>query len=141
MVNLVALHGRLTADPELRHTANGTAVCGFTVACSTGYGDKKQAHYIDCVAWRQTAEFLCQYFCKGKEIVVSGQLQTRTFEDRQGNKRKATEVLAQSLDFCGQNTGQHTGRAADQDPSASHAQGFEQGFMEACPGPDDDLPF
>lgn len=101
MINLAMIHGRITADPELRRIQSGKAVCGFCVAVDTGYGEKKQAQFIDCVAWEKTAEFLCKYFTKGQEIAVTGQLQTRTWEDKRGGKHKATELLARELDFCG----------------------------------------
>jgi len=77
MINLAILHGRLTAIPELRHTESGKAVCSFSIANDTGFGDKKTTHFFGCVAWGSTAEFICKYFTKGQEIAVSGQLQAR----------------------------------------------------------------
>lgn len=101
MMNQVVLHGRLTADPELRTTQGGTAVCAFSLAVESGFGDKKRTDFLDCVAWKGTAEFLSRYFSKGQEALVSGKLQTRVWEDKEGRKRKSTEVVAWDVDFCG----------------------------------------
>ena len=103
MLNRIILMGRLTADPELRHTQNNTPVAGFTVAIDrpARKGEEKQADFIDIVAWSSTAEFVCKYFCKGKLIAIDGRLQTRIWEDKQGAKRKSTEVIADSVSFCG----------------------------------------
>lgn len=101
MLNMAAVQGRLAAEPELKHTPNNVAVCKFTVATETGYGDKKRSHFLDCVAWKNTAELICKYFKKGQEINIQGSLQTREYEDRSGNKRKVTEILVGSVSFCG----------------------------------------
>lgn len=104
MLNVSAINGRLVADPELRHTQSGTAVSSFTVAVDRSYckqGEERQCDFIDCVAWRGTAEFLCKYFHKGQMIAVNGRLQSRTYTDKDGNKRKATEIVADSTEFCG----------------------------------------
>lgn len=100
MINTVTLLGRLVADPELRHTSNDTAVTSFTLAVDAGWGEHKRTDFIDCVAWKNTAEFLCQYFAKGRKIAVTGSIQTRTYEDKQGNKRKSTEIMVNSVDFA-----------------------------------------
>lgn len=103
MLNKVILMGRLTADPELKSTPNGTAVTSFALAVSRGYhrqGEEPQTDFIDVVAWRQTAEFAAKYFSKGQQIALSGRIQTRSYEDRQGNKRKAVEVVAEELFFA-----------------------------------------
>ena len=92
MLNQVAIMGRLTADPELRHTPGEIAVTTFTVAVNRSYvkqGAERQADFIDVVAWRNTAEFVCRYFKKGQMIAVTGSLQTRTYQDREGKNRKA----------------------------------------------------
>ena len=89
--------GRLTANPELKIAANGKKVCSFTVADNDGGGD---ANFIDCVAWENTAEFISNYWAKGKYIAVTGTLRTRSYEDRSGNKRKATEIRVDRAGFC-----------------------------------------
>lgn len=103
-INAVALMGRLTADPELRTTNNGTSVTSFAVAVDRKYtpsGQERQTDFIDCVAWRQTADFITRYFHKGDLIAIEGEIQTRNFEDKNGNKRKAVEVVVSNVSFCG----------------------------------------
>ena len=103
MLNYVVIMGRLTRDPELRRTGNGTAVASFTVAVDRDYSGKdnsqKETDFIDCVAWRQTGEFVSKYFTKGRMIVVSGRLQIRSWTDKDGNKRRTAEVVADSCYF------------------------------------------
>ena len=102
-MNSVVLIGRLTADPELKHTQNGNAVTGFSIAVDRPYqksGEERQADFIDIVAWRGTAEFICKYFKKGRKIAVQGAIQTRSYTDKDGNKRKAFEVLAEKVEFA-----------------------------------------
>lgn len=104
MLNVAVLMGRLVADPELRHTQSDTAVCSFRVAVDRNFASKsgeRQTDFIDVVAWRQTAEFVCRYFTKGQMIAVNGSIQTRPWEDKQGNKRTAVEVVADNVSFCG----------------------------------------
>lgn len=103
MMNVVALMGRLVADPELRKTPNGISTTSFTIACDRNFvrsGSERQTDFIDIVAWRQTAEFACKYFRKGQLIGVNGSLQTRTYEDREGKKRKVYEIVADNLHFA-----------------------------------------
>lgn len=101
MLNITALQGRLSADPELRTTQNGTPVCSFTLAVQRNIksGDEYPTDWIDCVAWKGTAEFICKYFQKGQLMAVNGTLQTRSYE-KDGVKRKATQVLVQNANFC-----------------------------------------
>lgn len=102
MLNTVAIIGRLTADPELRTTATGANVTTFTLACNRDYvkkGEQRQADFIDCVAWNTTAEVVCKYLHKGSQAAVTGSLQTRNFEDRNGNKKKVTEINVASVTF------------------------------------------
>lgn len=104
MLNTVILMGRLTADPELKKTPSGVSVTSFTVAVTRSYvkqGEERQSDFIECVAWRNTADFICKYFRKGQMIAVQGSIQTRSYQDKQGNKRKAVEVLVDKADFCG----------------------------------------
>lgn len=104
MLNNAVIMGRLVADPELRTTESGVSVTSFTVAVDRRFANKdeeKQADFIDVVAWRQTADFVCKYFRKGSMIAVQGSIQTRTYEDKDGNKRKAVEIVADNVSFCG----------------------------------------
>lgn len=104
MLNSVNLMGRLTADPELKQTANGISVTSFSIAADRAYtpkGQDKQTDFINIVAWRQTAEFISKYFKKGQMIALEGTIQTRSYEDKQGNKRTAFEVVAGRAHFCG----------------------------------------
>ena len=105
MLNVVALMGRLVADPELRHTTSGIATCTFRIAVDRSFvraGEERKADFIDIVVWRQTAEFVCKYFRKGNLIAVDGSIQTRNYEDKQGNKRTAFEVVANNVHFTGE---------------------------------------
>lgn len=104
MINTVALMGRLTADPELRQTTSGVSVSSFTLAVDRGYvkqGEERQTDFIDVVVWRNTAEFATKYFRKGDMMAVVGSLQTRQYQDKEGHNRKAVEVQAQNISFCG----------------------------------------
>ena len=101
MLNHITIMGRLTKDPELRRTGSGVAVTSFTVAVDRDFGEKgnKETDFIDCVAWRNTAEFVNNYFSKGRMAVVSGRLQIRSWTDKDGNKRKTAEVVADNVYF------------------------------------------
>ena len=103
MLNHITIMGRLTRDPELRRTGTGTAVASFTVAVDRDFGKsesgEKETDFIDCVAWRQTGEFISKYFTKGSMIVVSGRLQIRSWTDKDGNKRRTAEVVADNCYF------------------------------------------
>lgn len=104
MLNIVALMGRLTHTPELKTTQNGTSVCSFSIAVDRTYtpkGEERKADFIDIVAWRQTAEFICKYFQKGSMIAIDGSIQTRSYQDKQGSSRTKVEVLANNVSFCG----------------------------------------
>ena len=101
MLNHIVLMGRLTRDPELRYTSSNIPVASFSVAVDRDFnrGDEKQTDFINCVAWRQTGEFVSKYFTKGSMIVVSGRLQIRTYTARDGNTRTAAEVVADNVYF------------------------------------------
>ena len=103
MLNHITIMGRLTRDPELRRTGSGIAVASFTVAVDRDFGGRdggeKETDFIDCVAWRQTGEFVSKYFTKGSMIVVSGRLQIRNWNDKDGNKRRSAEVVADNCYF------------------------------------------
>ena len=99
MINTAVIMGRLCAEPELKVTGNGVQITSFTVAVDRN--GKGQADFIDFVAWRQTAEFICKYFRKGSMIAIQAHIQTRMYEDKNGNKRKAVELIADNVSFCG----------------------------------------
>jgi len=103
MLNHITIMGRLTRDPELRRTGSGIAVASFTVAVDRDFGSRdggeRETDFIDCVAWRQTGEFVSKYFTKGSMIVVSGRLQIRNWTDKEGNKRRSAEVVADNVYF------------------------------------------
>lgn len=112
MLNSVIIMGRLTSTPELKTTNSGLSVTSFTVAVDRRFqkqGEEKQTDFLNVVAWRQAADFVCKYFNKGSMIAVQGELQTRNYEDKNGNKRTATEIVADNVSFCG---GKKEGAAA-----------------------------
>lgn len=105
MLNSVILLGRLTADPELRSTQNGTSVTQFTLAVDRDFvkqGEERQTDFISCVAWKQTAEFISKHFGKGNMLAVTGRLQSRTFDDKNGVKHYVTEVIVDKASFTGE---------------------------------------
>ena len=103
MLNHITIMGRLTRDPELRRTGSGIAVASFTVAVDRDFGNReggeRETDFIDCVAWRQTGEFVSKYFTKGSMAVVSGRLQIRNWTDKEGNKRRTAEIVADNCYF------------------------------------------
>ncbi len=115
MLNHITIMGRLTRDPELRRTASGIAVASFTVAVDrdfSGKDNEKETDFIDCVAWRQTGEFVSKHFTKGRMIVVSGSLQIRSWNDKDGNKRRTAEVVADNCYFGDSKKESETGNFA-----------------------------
>lgn len=127
MINKVILMGRLTRDPELRHTGSGTAVASFTVAVDDGYGDNRTTSFINCVAWSKTAEFVCNYFNKGKMIIVIGRIQTRTWDGQDGKRNYVTEVVASEVSF-GETKKNSEGGSYSQPaaPSGQYGGGYSQ---------------
>ncbi len=159
MLNTAILMGRLVADPELRHTPNNVAVTSFTIAVDRSYvkaGTERQADFIDIVAWRNTAEFVCRYFRKGQMIALQGSIQTRSYTDSQGIKRKAFEIVAENVHFAdSKRDGNSSGNGNNfnnnyngyneqprQDayiaPAPAYSSGSTGDFEEIT---DDDLPF
>jgi single-strand DNA-binding protein len=154
MLNVAVLMGRLVADPELRQTPNGVSVTTFTLAVDRSYvksGAERQTDFIDIVAWRNTAEFVCKYFRKGQLAAVQGSIQTRSYTDKEGNKRKAFEIVADNVHFAepkrdGASGTSHIGERAESHaasqvdrPAPAYSNGNVDDFEE-IPS-DDDLPF
>ncbi len=146
MINMVALMGRLTYEPELKTTPSGVNVIRFQVACDRSYqraGGERQADFIDCVAWRQTAEFISRYFHKGSMIAVEGTIQTQNYTDKSGNNRKSVEVVANNVSFCGSkadNAGAAPAQPTYNEPAPSYSNTTGSDFEEIT-DEDDDLPF
>lgn len=154
MLNVAAIMGRLTADPELKNTQSGVSVTSFTLAVDRSYakaGAERQTDFINVVAWRSTAEFVCKYFTKGQMMAVSGPIQTRNYEDKNGNKRTAFEIVANDVSFTGskRESGGSAGssyesapaaqRPAFSEPAPAYSSGSNEDFEEILG--DDDLPF
>lgn len=147
MFNLVVLTGRLTADPELRTTPSGVSVTSFSIAVQRKYkaGEEAETDFINIVAWRQTAEFVCKYFDKGKMIGIEGSIQTRRYTDNEGKNRTAFEVIANNVQFV------ESKRSTDvnvqgEDPLRSlqnnlQAAGVPSSDFTDVSDSDDDLPF
>lgn len=128
-MNIVVLTGRLTAAPELKQTQSDISVTSFSIANDTGYGDNKKTNFINCVAWKKTAELICNHFTKGSLIGIEGQIQTRSYEDKDGKKRTVFEVLVNNVQFL--------------EPKAKSTQsyvGSNEPMEEVLLG-DDELPF
>lgn len=145
MLNTAAIQGRLTADPELRHTNSDIAVTSICVAVDRDYckkGEDRQADFINVVAWRNTAEFISKYFHKGDMIIIQGSIQTRKWQDDNGNNRYATEVVAVSANFCGSKKDSTNIDVSPNEPSRPAtpvSTGNNTDFVEI--DGDDDLPF
>lgn len=126
-LNHITVMGRLTADPELRRTTNGTEVCSATVAVDRDVKDKdgnRPTDFFDVVAWRGAAKFLCDYWRKGDMIAVSGRLQTRTWKDKDGNNRHGVEIVADNIYFCGKknDTSNTYDEAAEKEPEIAEIE-------------------
>ena len=143
MLNCAVLMGRLIADPELRTTTNNVSVTSFRIAVDRSFvkpGEERQADFIDIVAWRQTADFVCRYFKKGSMIAVQGSIQTRNYEDKNGNKRTAVEIVADNVSFCGSKSENNSNATSYTPAPTNAAQGNFGGDSEAVED-DDGLPF
>lgn len=143
MINNIVLMGRITANPELRTTNSGISVVSFTLAVERRFQPKngeKVTDFIDCVAWKTTAEFIEKWFSKGDMLAVTGELQTRTYTDKNGNNRKAVEVQVEQASFCGgKNSGNNATPAAE--PAKNQKQNtYNSGYAEVAYD-DGDLPF
>ena len=127
MLNHIVLMGRLTRDPELRRTGSGVAVASFTLAVDRDYaaqGAEKETDFVDIVAWRNTAEFVSKYFAKGRMAVVTGRLQIRNWQDKEGNKRRSSEVVADNVYFGDSKRDNADGGSFNQ--SQGYAKSFNQ---------------
>jgi single-strand DNA-binding protein len=134
MLNEIIVMGRLCADPELRRTNTGTAVTSFTLACDRdfkGQDGEKETDFIDVVAWRQTGEFVSKYFTKGRMAVVEGRLQIRDWTDKDGNKRRAAEVVADNVYF---------GDTKRDNEGGSYQGGYQGGYSRPAAAPDYGMP-
>ena len=147
MLNIAIVMGRLTADPELKFTPNNIAVTSFTLAVNRSYAksqEDRQTDFIDIVAWRNTAEFVSKYFKKGSMIIIQGEIQTRTYEDKNGNKHKVCEVVASNVNFAESKKSAETKEEPEKAASESLKETVRQ---PAAPDSfedtnfDDDLPF
>ena len=151
MINKAIIMGRLTRDPEIRYTQNNTPVCSFSVAVDNGYGDNRRTDFINCVAWRNTAEFVSKYFSKGKMIIVIGRIQTRTWDGQDGKKNYATEIVANEVSF-GETKKSAEGGQGEYAPAFPQGGGLNESPMPEMPAgtnnddftildTEDDLPF
>lgn len=141
MLNRITLMGRLTRDPELRHTGSGIAVASFTLAVDRDFKNqdgKKECDFIDIVAWRGTGEFVSKYFDKGSMAVVSGRLQIRNWTDNEGNKRRSAEVIADNIYFGSSKRSGDSGGSVGYDTPSSTEPQFS---MLDDEDDDSDLPF
>ena len=150
MLNHITIMGRLTRDPELRYTQSQTPVASFTLAVDRDFsgrdGGEKQTDFIDCVAWKATAEFVNKYFTKGSMAVVSGRLQLRDWTDRDGGKRRSAEVVVNNMYFGESKKQTDSGATGQQNYStqntAAQTANYKPAFTELGPDDDDDeLPF
>lgn len=158
MYNKVILVGRLTADPELKQTPNGISVASFSIAVNRSYVSRqtgeRETDFLDIVAWRQTAEFVCRYFTKGQPMLVEGSIQTRSYVDKQGQNRRAWEIVADNIRFVESKSAaqEREGRqptaapaapaapaAVTNTPSPAYSSGNVEDFAEL--DDDGDLPF
>ena len=139
MLNKISIHGRLVRDPELKTTPSGVSVCNFTVAVDRSYtkqGEEKQTDFFECVAWRGLADTISKYFTKGKEIVVTGEMQSRKWQDKDGNNRISWEIMADSVDFCGSKSDSSNNGNSASEPAAPIVADFTE-----VKTADSDLPF
>ena len=141
MLNHIVTMGRLVRDPELRHTQSGLPVTSFSIACERDFNDangEKVTDFIDIVAWRSTAEFVTRYFTKGRMAVIDGRLQLRDWTDRDGNKRRSAEIVANSVNFGDSKPQNQTAPAPSYAPAGAYSGG-DYGYEEL--EGDGDLPF
>ena len=154
MLNTIAIMGRLTHTPELRTTTSGKEVCSFDIACERSYSanGQRETDFLPCVAWGKTAQFVSQYFDKGSMIAVNGSLQTRKYQDKQGNNRTAYEIQVREVSLCGSKSpdsmstrgfDERTESYAREARNAHSAPQTAQNYMDdfAVINDDEDIPF
>ena len=150
MINRVVLMGRLVSDPELKTTQNGTNVTTFRIAVDRNYvkaGEERQADFFDIVAWRYTADFVCKHFRKGSLIAIDGQLQSRTYQAKDGTSRYVLEVVADNVSFTGERRDSSSYSQSYSQPAAPVPTQPEPSYQSGTPSDfqempfDDDLPF
>lgn len=134
-MNCIIIKGRLTSDPELKHTQSDTPVCSVNVAVDRPYSKDKETDFFTVVFWRQAAEFVCKYFSKGQEILVQGEMQSRKYEDKEGNNRVAWEVKADRVEFCGSKNQNSDGSDA---PASKKTSGSKKNSTRKDPPPAED---
>ena len=133
MLNNVSIQGRFTADPELRTTPNGKSVTSFTLANDQNFKENA-VNWLDCVAWGKIAERIAKYFRKGSQAIITGEVQTRQYEDKNGNKRKVTEIVVQNVYFCEK---KETSQTETEKPNINIEPATEADFIDD----DEPLPF
>ena len=147
MINVVVLMGRLVADPELKQTTTGVSTTSFRIAVDRNFANKetgeRQADFINIVAWRQTADFICKYFRKGSMIAIEGSLQSRSYTDKDGNNRTVYEVVASNVSFTGSKaeSGTRENAVPFEVPATAFSAGSNGDFEVVNEQEDDDLPF
>lgn len=141
MLNTAIIQGRFVAVPELKKTSNGNSVCTFTLASERSFakqGEERQTDWLDCVAWGKTAEHICKFFTKGQMIIIHGRIETRTYEDKNGNKRKIVEIITENAFFC------ESKKRDEQRSNSQNQGGFSQNLSEQIDiekSEGEDLPF
>ena len=143
-MNKVILVGNLTRDPELITTNNGVSVCRFSVACQrrfTNQNGEREADFINCVAWRSTADFCYKYFKKGNKVALVGSLQTRSYDAQDGSKRTATDVVVDEIEFASSKGPSNNDEMTAEEPAGSKSTGKSDVVNKFEPIDDDNLPF
>ena len=143
MLNYIVIQGRLCAEPVLKTTPNGVPVTSFTIACDRDFKNgsgEKETDFIEVVAWRNTAEFICKYFSKGKMAIVSGRLQIRNYTDKDGNKRKAAEIVSDAVYFGDSKVVEENAKAP-YNANLPPYNGNQQGNADFTEVEGEDLPF
>lgn len=144
-MNKIILIGRLTADPALKYTQSGTAVCTFTLAVNRRFANQngeREADFINCQAWQKTAEFVANYFKKGQQMALEGRLQVRSYDGNDGQKRWVTEVVAEQIEFVGsKGNGSNSNSAGSASGGSGYGSEPELGLGQEIPFDDNDLPF
>lgn len=144
MLNVIAIQGRLAADPERRQTTTGKAVCTFRIACDRGRKDangNSLTDWIPCTAWEKTADFICKYFPKGSMIALDGRLQSRTYQDKNGQNRTALEIVVNNASFCGSKETAHPAQENGVQRTAAALERTSSEEYEPIIADGEDLPF